>query len=415
MARSIDPVATVAALEAIDFGSCPATKAPEIARRMKQLRGWLDAYEAGYTNWVNAHYAGGAGAPAADLHARDQGISSNEARKRERRAGAVKDAPLFGEALAAGEIAAEHADALANATCKLDEATKAELLTREADLLRHASNNSPERFARHCRNELDRIRRRHGIELARRQREAMHLTKKRDDVTGMYVLRAELDPDTGARVFNAIDAEVAALVARHGDRTADRSKLAAVALANLIAGGHQAARPGVAEIGLIVDERTLCDGAAHQDTVCELTDGTPVPVETAQRVACDAHIVPVVVSADGNVLNVGRTQRLANRQQRVALRALYRTCAFSECDVPFARCEIHHLHEWERGGRTDLSNLLPICSHHHHLVHEGGWQLQLDPDRTLTIVQPDGHVFRVVAFDTCRRRTEHQSDVALTA
>ena len=414
MRSSIDPVATVAALEAIDFGSCAATKAPDIARRMKQLRGWLDAYEAGYTNWVNGLYAGGAGAPAADLHARDQGISANEARKRERRAGAVKDAPMFGEALAAGEIAAEHADALANATCKLDDATKAELLSREAELLRHAAHHSPERFARHCRNELDRIRRRHGVELARRQREAMYLTKKRDDVSGMYVLRAELDPDTGARVFNAIDAELAALVAGEGDRSADRSKLAAVALANLVAGGHQATRPGVAEIGLIVDERTICDGA-HEHTVCELTDGTPVAAETAQRIACDAHIVPVVVDAAGNVLNVGRGQRLANRQQRMALRAMYRNCGFGDCDVAFARCEIHHLHEWERGGRTDLSNLVPICSHHHHLVHEGGWQLRLDPDRTLTIVQPDGHTFTVAGFDTCRRRTVDQSDAALSA
>src|SRR5690606_7924277 len=99
------------------------------------------------------------------------------------------------------------------------------------------------------------------------------------------------------------------LVAGEGDRSADRSKLAAVALANLVAGGHQATRPGVAEIGLIVDERTICDGA-HEHTVCELTDGTPVAAETAQRIACDAHIVPVVVDAAGNVLNVGRGQRL---------------------------------------------------------------------------------------------------------
>jgi hypothetical protein len=75
---------------------------------------------------------------------------------------------------------------------------------------------------------------------------------------------------------------------------------------------------------------------------------------------------------------------------------MYRTCAAPECDVPFHRCEIHHIHWFEHGGPTDLSNLIPLCSRHHHLVHELGWHLHLAPDRTLTITAPssvpsDGH------------------------
>lgn len=414
MTRSIDPVATVASLEAIDFASCPSAKGPEIARRMKQLRGWLDSFEVGYTNWVNALYAQGSGAPAADVHTRNQGVSAAEARKRERRAGVVKDAPLFGEALANGDIAAEHADALANATSRLDDATKAELLEHEARLVEFATHATPEKFARHCRNQLDLIRRRHGIELARRQREAMHLTKKIDPVSGMYTLRAEFDPDTGTRVFTAIDAELAALIAGGGDRTVDRSKLAATALANLVSGGHQAARPGVAELSLIVDEHTLADGP-HEHTVCELSDGTPVPVETAQRIACDGHIVPIIVNTDHNVLNLGRTQRLANRHQRLALRAMYRSCGFGDCDVPYSKCEVHHLIEWDDHGNTDLELLYPMCSHHHHLVHEGGWTLQLDADRTMTIIQPDGEIYMVCQPDSRRRRTTHQTDERLAS
>jgi hypothetical protein len=34
----------------------------------------------------------------------------------------------------------------------------------------------------------------------------------------------------------------------------------------------------------------------------------------------------------------------------------------------------------------------PLCSRHHHLVHELGWRLDLAPDRTLTISQPDGTI-----------------------
>jgi hypothetical protein len=69
---------------------------------------------------------------------------------------------------------------------------------------------------------------------------------------------------------------------------------------------------------------------------------------------------------------------------------MYRTCAAPECDVPFHRCEIHHIHWYERGGPTDISNLIPLCSRHHHLVHDLGWHLHLTPDRTLTITPPSG-------------------------
>jgi hypothetical protein len=54
--------------------------------------------------------------------------------------------------------------------------------------------------------------------------------------------------------------------------------------------------------------------------------------------------------------------------------------------------EAHHVIWWRNGGLTDLANLLPLCERHHHRVHDDGWQLSLDPDRTLTITYPDGSV-----------------------
>jgi hypothetical protein len=36
-------------------------------------------------------------------------------------------------------------------------------------------------------------------------------------------------------------------------------------------------------------------------------------------------------------------------------------------------------------------NLLPLCEReHHHLVHQGGWQLTIEADRAITIHRPDG-------------------------
>jgi predicted HNH restriction endonuclease len=119
---------------------------------------------------------------------------------------------------------------------------------------------------------------------------------------------------------------------------------------------------------------------------------------------CQGRITPIIVDSEGKSLDAGRTIRHANRRQRRALRAMYSCCAFGDCDIAFDRCEIHHVLPWELGGLTDLANLIPICSHHHHVVHEGGWRLDLADDRTLTITQPDGTVFGRCRPDLADRR-----------
>ena len=75
---------------------------------------------------------------------------------------------------------------------------------------------------------------------------------------------------------------------------------------------------------------------------------------------------------------------------------MYRTCGFPDCTVRFGDCDIHHVIHWIRQrGPTDLDNLVPLCANHHHLVHDAGWHIALQPDRTLTVRRPDGSV----AFD----------------
>ena len=113
---------------------------------------------------------------------------------------------------------------------------------------------------------------------------------------------------------------------------------------------------------------------------------------TVRRLCCQADIVPVVLDGDGVTVDVGRAKRVASREQRRALRAMYRTCAHPDCTVGFDDCDIHHVRPWSAGGVTDLDNLLPLCSRHHHLVHEGGWTLTLRSDRTITWCRPDGSI-----------------------
>jgi HNH endonuclease len=100
--------------------------------------------------------------------------------------------------------------------------------------------------------------------------------------------------------------------------------------------------------------------------------------------------VPILVGPDGRPVDVGREVRTANRKQRRLLRAMYRTCGHPHCDTPFDWCEMHHVVPWEQGGRTDLDNLVPLCSKCHHLIHDGGWTLSMDEHRVVRIIRPDG-------------------------
>ena len=153
--------------------------------------------------------------------------------------------------------------------------------------------------------------------------------------------------------------------------------------------GERSGERRVPEICVHVDYQTLLNGL-HEHSLCETADGIPLPPETVRRLACEAAIVPIVLNSDGEVLDCGRERPSRQPGQRRALRAMYRTCAYPDCDVTFDRCDIHHVIEWLRHGRTDLDNLLPLCVEHHHLVHEGRWRLTLDPHRVITIHRPDG-------------------------
>jgi hypothetical protein len=154
--------------------------------------------------------------------------------------------------------------------------------------------------------------------------------------------------------------------------------------------GARAVDHRVPEVVVHVDWDTLRDEATEAGIVCELEDGTPIPPATVRRLCCDADVIPVVLGGDGVPLDVGRASRLATADQRRALAAMYARCGYPDCHVSFGHCRIHHVTEWTAGGPTDVANMIPLCSTHHHQVHEGGWTLTLDPDRTIILVQPDG-------------------------
>jgi len=104
-------------------------------------------------------------------------------------------------------------------------------------------------------------------------------------------------------------------------------------------------------------------------------DGTnqPVSVSELRRLAGDAGIIPEVLGGESEVLDLGRRVRIFTPAQRLALVERDGGCA--KCHAPPEHCEAHHIHWWEQGGLTDLSNGVMLCTRCHHDIHRQGWEI----------------------------------------
>ncbi|GAB3547311.1 hypothetical protein GCM10027404_09080 [Arthrobacter tumbae] len=95
-----------------------------------------------------------------------------------------------------------------------------------------------------------------------------------------------------------------------------------------------------------------------------------------RKLACDADILPLVLGGKGQVLDIGRTQRLFPPHLRRALVARDKGCAFPDCTTPATWCEAHHTIPWATGGTTNLNHGVLLCSWHHHQIHQGNWTVE---------------------------------------
>ena len=389
-----------------------------------RVRAMLDGFDVKCARRSRALADEGRAEPPGSMFNRAGNRSSKQSKSITDRSSACDAMPGFEDALNDGEVSSGHLDALAGARKGLNDAQRAEFDDHHDRLLAAAATEGVDTFARRCR------------ELARRivanshsgsdadeldaQRKASNVKHWVDQITGMGHTHLELDPVRDAMLWGVIDAYTGRLRNADGNAGTPWGQLQVNAFVEAVAGdgsfdddlvtteaadvaagesgrpvrsGGGERLPRVPEMLVLVDLRTLV-GGMHDNGICETEDGVPLPVSTVRRLCCEAKIVPAVLGADGEVLDVGRTERTANRAQRRGLRAMHRTCAHPDCTVGFSACRIHHVRWWwEHNGPTDIDNLLPLCERHHHLVHEGGWTLTMTPDRVVTWIRPDGVIY----------------------
>jgi hypothetical protein len=120
----------------------------------------------------------------------------------------------------------------------------------------------------------------------------------------------------------------------------------------------------------------------------QLDTGERLSAEQVRRLACDAHLIPMVLGGDGQILDVGQARRLFTGPLRRALVVRDGGCAFPGCDRPPRWCDAHHIRAWTAGGRTALNNGVLLCGFHHRLIHRGEWEVRLGVDGMPEFIPP---------------------------
>ncbi len=409
IAAVVERVGAIASVRANASAGVDVIEAGLVA--VREVQAWCDAQHAGLVEQLSRVDS----FPEQRI-AKASKQSLGRAAKTTERSKTLTKTPRLADALGDGAITADHVDAVTRVSKKVNASRRGELLDRANALVDVARAGTVEEFARRLDLEATRLQDDDGMDRLARQRRNVR-ARSWVDTDGMWNLSAKFDPVTGIKIAARIDAMVQAMFGETvptecpDDPIEKQRYLAAHATARLLLdealhntddaepGPGDAAsptrpsrpKPGRPEYVVVID----ADAPGQPGPVGEFSIPVEIPARVLATLAGDADVHTVVVRngivlhAPGE-LNLGRTTRLANRAQRRALRGLYRHCAIPGCTVAYDRCKLHHIIWWRNQGRTDLDNLLPVCSIHHTKIHNDGWVIELGPNRQLTLTLPDG-------------------------
>ena len=323
-------------------------------------------------------------------------LSAREAKRRTQLATDLAVLPETAEAVADGRLGVEQAGALGRAARdgRLGDAQET-----EQQLLETATRSTPERLR-------EDIRRRQQQADPEALRDAENLAYFRRRATcsrrtdGMWELYALLDPDAGERVATALQAHT------HPDASQtpikERRSPAQRAADGLVELAEAALRGGSSVVGGVrphVNVTIPVEGLDPEARVVGVTDHrATLSPQLVQRLLCDASVTRILTRGVSEILDIGRATREWSSSQRRAIVVRDGGCRGPGCDRPPAWCDIHHLHFWSDGGRTDLDNGLMLCRHHHRLLHEHRWTVEYDPATGKASFQRPGDAEPVVTW-----------------
>jgi hypothetical protein len=206
-----------------------------------------------------------------------------------------------------------------------------------------------------------------------------------------FALEAELPAAQGAVVARAIERVAESIPAMPGEEdqvfaSARRADALVALCSTRIAADLDQDRATVVVHAQANGVRTEAGGA-------EIEGGPPIHPAIVERLLCNARVQTVVETESGDVVGLGRMSREPSTWMIRQIRYRDRECRFPGCGAR-RFTQAHHIRWWRNGGRTDLDNLLLICSFHHKLVHEHGWAVKRHADGSLRWFRPGGVRYR---------------------
>jgi hypothetical protein len=309
-------------------------------------------------------------------------ISLSAAREKLRSAHALRMLPAISAAFSEGRLSYSKVRAL----------TRVAHMHDEDLLLAYALTASVQRVEERCRQIRNVTP--ESAHHARRAWGSRSLSAWRDEARSMMRFIVEVPTDEGELILRALDCAVAA-----GEVTADvdpdaigesrgatwraQQADALVAVAKSYLDGRHASERGTTadhyQVVLHADAKSFAGGAGRAD----------LPIDAMKRLLCDCSLVTVVEGSDDKPLDVGRKQRTISTALRRALYARDRGCTFPGCHRT-RYVDGHHLKHWIDGGETALENMTVLCTHHHQMLHEGGFTVVKEDDDQLRFITADG-------------------------
>ena len=379
--------AVVELLDAVSPVGCSAPELRGLASVLGRARAKIDSLMCEIAAEVER---AGTGADAASVLQASGKLSGRDARRAAKVGGRLAEMPNTARRLAAGDITIDHASALVAAA----EQCGAAVVDGDLDLLERAGKAPSEAFARQARRFAAAKSPDRGEALLERQRRARTASAFVDPDTGMGKIFGAFDPISFNLIEQAVDGHTDALWRADGGRDGQPEQVRtsqqrrADALFELItsrnaltrqalepAGGVGDGDGGVRAKGIrakasaqlvVVADIGVIDGT-DPDGRCEISGTGPVPLSVLAELSPDTRLTGMIFAGEGQPLWMGRSLRLANAHQHLAIAVRDRGCVV--CGVPMHRCEIHHIREWENGGPTDIDNLTALCGPHHRAHH----------------------------------------------
>jgi hypothetical protein len=304
----------------------------------------------------------------ADYLARKTGTTRREADATLRTARHLDPLSETADALRAGELSTQQAEAITDAVAADPHA--------EAELVAKAGRDSLTELRTECRR----------VKAAAREDDIA----SDDEIRRTRFLRTWTDrdgagrgewkvpPEDHARVVARVTAELQTVVAEAKAAGAPAESAEAHAADALVRMAETSGGEGPrVELHLRVDQAAFEREKTVAGEICEIEGIGPIPVATARNLSTQAVVNALVVNgtdislcaALGRTIPIGLERALIERD---------RTCIGDGCPVT-DNLEIHHIDPVVPNGITSLQNCCRLCRWHHYLCTHHGWRVEGEP------------------------------------